>query len=331
MQFYEKLISLRKQKGWSQEELAERLDVSRQAISKWESGQSLPETDRVVQLATLFGVTTDYLLLEEQGENASQPKSGDEEKPSRPVRRVTRQEAEDYLSSRRRASVLIAAGVFLCIIASIPLLLSITAAEVDPPFLSETAAVFTGLAALLVLVASAVGLFLLCGFRNEPYSFLEEGAFSLDADAENFVRDAQKRFRGTYAAGNIAGSILCILSPIFLIASSFADDELLVMGSVCVLLLIVSLAVFCFVLVGVRWSGMQRLLKEGEYVPKTRSKKRESAIASIYWSVVTALFLIWGFSTNDWGSSWIIWPIAGVLYAVIHSICCLVMKSDEEK
>lgn len=65
MAFGEKLQALRKARGWSQEELADRINVSRQALSKWESGASVPDTANVVALSRLFGVTTDYLLVEE--------------------------------------------------------------------------------------------------------------------------------------------------------------------------------------------------------------------------------------------------------------------------
>ena len=58
----DKIIELRKKNGWSQEELAEKLDVSRQSISKWESAQSVPDMGRIVKLSQLFGVSTDYLL-----------------------------------------------------------------------------------------------------------------------------------------------------------------------------------------------------------------------------------------------------------------------------
>ena len=57
----DKIIDLRKKNGWSQEELAEMLGVSRQAVSKWESAQSVPDMGRVVQMSELFGVSTDYL------------------------------------------------------------------------------------------------------------------------------------------------------------------------------------------------------------------------------------------------------------------------------
>ncbi|MDR1735463.1 MAG: helix-turn-helix domain-containing protein [Oscillospiraceae bacterium] len=62
MKFGEKLQRLRKEKGMSQEMLAEALGVSRQAISKWESGQSWPETDKLIALSELFGVSLDSLM-----------------------------------------------------------------------------------------------------------------------------------------------------------------------------------------------------------------------------------------------------------------------------
>ena len=58
----DRIVELRKKKGWSQEELAEMIDVTRQSVSKWESGQSLPDLDKILKLADIFGVSTDYLL-----------------------------------------------------------------------------------------------------------------------------------------------------------------------------------------------------------------------------------------------------------------------------
>ncbi len=61
----DKIIRLRKKNGWSQEELANKMNVSRQAVSKWESAQSIPDIEKILQLSELFGVTTDYLLKDE--------------------------------------------------------------------------------------------------------------------------------------------------------------------------------------------------------------------------------------------------------------------------
>ena len=62
MNFAEKLLKLRTQYGYSQEVLAEKLNVSRQAVSKWELGTTMPETDKVIAISDFFAVSTDYLL-----------------------------------------------------------------------------------------------------------------------------------------------------------------------------------------------------------------------------------------------------------------------------
>lgn len=62
MKFAEKLTILRRRRGWSQEELAAQIGVSRQAVSKWESGQSMPDLDKILILSDLFEVSTDTLL-----------------------------------------------------------------------------------------------------------------------------------------------------------------------------------------------------------------------------------------------------------------------------
>ena len=77
MTFSDKLIALRKKAGWSQEELAERLNVSRQSVSKWESAQSMPDIDKILQLSSLFSVTTDCLLKDTQDDTDRLLEDGD--------------------------------------------------------------------------------------------------------------------------------------------------------------------------------------------------------------------------------------------------------------
>ena len=73
MKLQDKIIKLRKEKGWSQEDLAERLDVSRQAISRWENGTALPDSSNVLQLSKLFHVTADYLLNDDYASDEDVP------------------------------------------------------------------------------------------------------------------------------------------------------------------------------------------------------------------------------------------------------------------
>ncbi len=64
----DKIVNLRKKAGWSQEELAEKMGVSRQSISKWEGAQSVPDMNRILKLSEVFHVSTDYLLRDDMEE-----------------------------------------------------------------------------------------------------------------------------------------------------------------------------------------------------------------------------------------------------------------------
>lgn len=92
----EKIAQLRKQKGWSQEELANRLQVSRQAVSKWEGGASIPDLDKILKLSALFEVTTDYLLKDTLEAPDAAPAAVLPAPEAEPLRTVTLDEANDY-------------------------------------------------------------------------------------------------------------------------------------------------------------------------------------------------------------------------------------------
>ena len=119
MIFADKLIALRKKAGWSQEELAQQLNVSRQSVSKWEGTQSVPDLDKIVQLSRIFGVSTDYLLKDElEAQETAEPE------PDQPVRRrVSLEEASRYLELRKQAAPWLALATFLCVLSPITLIL----------------------------------------------------------------------------------------------------------------------------------------------------------------------------------------------------------------
>ena len=100
----DKIITLRKKAGWSQEELASQLGVTRQSVSKWEGAQSVPDLDKVVQMSRLFGVSTDYLLKDELEEEEFVESEADET----PLRRVTMEQAARYLALRKACAPKIA-------------------------------------------------------------------------------------------------------------------------------------------------------------------------------------------------------------------------------
>ena len=92
----DKIIQLRKRAGWSQEELAAQLGVTRQSISKWEGAQSIPDMDKLLKLSRLFDVSTDYLLKDELEECEPVDSA-----PEPALRRVTLEQASNYLALSR--------------------------------------------------------------------------------------------------------------------------------------------------------------------------------------------------------------------------------------
>ena len=164
MIFADKLITLRKKAGWSQEELAEKLGVTRQSVSKWEGAQSVPDIDKILQLARLFGVTTDYLLKEEQGE----PEYTAEDDPPA-LHRVTLTQAGDYLKKARANAPRMALATALCVLSPVSLLALCALSEYNLLDISENFAAGLGLCILLALVAVAVVLFMQCSAAVKPY------------------------------------------------------------------------------------------------------------------------------------------------------------------
>ena len=92
MKLPDKIIKLRKAHGWSQEDLAEKLNVSRQAISRWENGTALPDAQNVLQISKLFAVTTDYLLNDDYESDGDIPA----------VQTATKENEELFLKKKRQ-------------------------------------------------------------------------------------------------------------------------------------------------------------------------------------------------------------------------------------
>ena len=97
MKLQEKIIKLRKENGWSQEDFAEKLNVSRQAVSRWENGTALPDAQNILQISKLFHVTTDYLLNEDY-----------ESDRDIPMVKTATQETEDLFLRKKRLHLIAA-------------------------------------------------------------------------------------------------------------------------------------------------------------------------------------------------------------------------------
>ena len=288
----EKISEERKKNGWSQEELAEKLSVSRQSVSKWESGQSVPDLNRILEMARIFGVTTDYLLKDEieKAENVDGFKSTES---SKKLRKVTMEEADEFLRIKTKTSPIIAFGVSLCVASAAPLIALIGLSESRRIGITEDFASGIGVAILLVMVAVAVFLFILSGRESSKYEFLGKEEIETEYGVDGIVREKKNVFSGKFTISVGIGVVLCILScvPLMLCAGINAKDDIVVI-SVSILLLIVAVAVNLFVRVGIINSSYDVLLQEGDYTVK---KKKEApvvgAVMLVYWLIFVAIYL----------------------------------------
>lgn len=325
----DKIVSLRKKAGWSQEELAEQLGVTRQSVSKWEGAQSVPDMDKVVQMSRLFGVTTDYLLKDEIEEQAA---ALVEESP---LRRVTMGQAADYLARRRAAAPKVAFAVLLCIVSPVTLLLLAAMSEVQRFPISGNAAAGIGLCVMLVLLAVAVSIFLRVDADVRDYRFLEEEPFETEYGVTGMVRQRQREYADTRTRYTTIGAVLYVLAAAPLFAAVCIDgSDLLYVGAVGVLLVLVGIGCLFLVSAGVYSSAMERLLEEGDYARGQKKHRRVlGTVSTIYWLAVTAVFLVYTYGPSGNGQprySWIIWAVAGVLYAAVMGVVRLLLRGRKD-
>lgn len=308
----EKIALLRRQSGQSQEALADRLNVSRQAVSKWESGASVPELDKLLALSEVFGVSTDYLLKE--GELAPQTAAAAPEAPA--LRRVDAQEAEAYLDLVARSRGPVAWGVSFYILCPIPLLFLGVMADGTP---REELAGGVGMILLLVCVVVGLLIHLPAQLRLDAYEYLEIEEFSLAAGAETFVWQQREQQDPAYRRAITAGVVLCVLCAVPLLAAAGLDaSERVLIGCVAVLLGVVALAVQLFIRAGMLREAYDQLLQIGDYTPdKKRRNRRSGWVMGVYWCIVTAVYLAVSLPQKRWADTWVIWPVAAVLFAAL--------------
>ena len=173
MIFADKLMDLRKKNGWSQEELAEKLNVSRQAVSKWESAQSVPDMSRIIQLSELFGVSTDYLLKDEM----EQAEASRETASDSLIRTVDMEEANAFLKTKEENSRRVALGVMLCILSPVALILLGGAQAMGLLDWSENMAGGIGLVVMMLMIIPAVGMFVVSNLRISRFEYMEKEPF----------------------------------------------------------------------------------------------------------------------------------------------------------
>ena len=315
----DKIMSLRKKNGWSQEELADQLGISRQSVSKWESGMSIPDLEKIVRMSTLFGVSTDYLLKDEiENELPSETMTTDDNI----LRSVSLEEASTYMNLVKETAPKFATAVSALILSPVPLLLLGGMAETWPEKFSEDILSGIGIIILLSIVIVSVIPLILNSMKLSKYEYLEKEEINLLYGVKGVVEKRKDDFEDTYRKAIAGGVGLCIFAAIPLISFAiFGTNEMLAACLVALLLFFVSSGVFLFVSCGLVHESFSKLLQEGDFaLDKKADSRMLEKVAGAYWCIVTAIYLLWSFLTNDWGRTWLVWPVAGVLFGTVACI-----------
>ncbi len=324
----EKIIKLRKQQGWSQEDLAMHMGVSRQSVSKWESMASIPDLDKIIKLSELFGVSTDYLLKDEVEDEPVPELTIEEQSGDLRKRKVTLDEANEYMELRRKAALRIAAGVALCIFSPVALILMAVYAESGMIAITEEMAAGFGVAILLIIVACAVMLFITSGSRLKKYEYIETELLDLEYGIAGIVEKKKEDYADTHKVSVALGVGLCILSvvPLF-IALAFTDADHVMVTMVGLLLTLIAVGVFMLVRTGTMYETYEQLLEEGDYTQEKKiDAKKNNNLATAYWCCAVAIYLLWSFLSGDWQITWIVWPVAGVLFGGVCAVANILRK-----
>lgn len=320
----EKIINPRKKNGWSQEELAEKLGVTRQSISKYEGAQSIPDLDKILKLSEIFGVTTDYLIKDELEEEEYAPSQmqENESESDRSVHKVTMEMANEYLQIIDWSAGKTAFATMLCILSPIVLLMLGAMSEMPDYHISENVAAGIGICVLIVLIAIAVTIFILCGMKTKKYEFMEKEDIETAYGVSGMVKEKRDAYHSMYVTQLVIGIACCICSVIPLFGTlAVSESDFYMVSAVCMLLALVAIGTYFIVRSAAKMNAMNQLLEEEDY---TRQKKHENKKMSgpvmVYWLIATAIYLAWSFTTNDWDRTWIIWPVVGVLFPAFFAI-----------
>ena len=324
----EKIIKLRKKKGWSQEELATELGVSRQSVSKWESMSSMPDLDKIMKLSEIFEVSTDYLLKEniiyenEYVENIS--------KDELDTHIVTLDEANEYINLSEIYYKKIALSVSMLVISPIVLLFLRSASKNNIISLKVSISTAIGISISLIIIAYAIVISILSKISFRKYQYFDTENISTEYGVSGIIKSKKEAYEDNYKKGLIFGVFICIISMIPLFLTIAIKDRFFSICSICIMLSMIAIGLNFIIKTGGMMTIYQKLLEEENY---TREKKQEAknneALTGFYWCFIVTIYLAISFFTNSWEKTWIIWPVSGVLFSAILSLKSMLEKNKK--
>lgn len=345
----DKIIQLRKKAGWSQEELAGELGVSRQAISKWEGAQSIPDISRILEMSEVLGVSTDFLLKDEldMSDIAAEPGGGaatdnsgtgatrDSSGSGAQLRHVSMEEAVNFLDLKLLTSRLAGLGTFAIVLgAALMMLFAGLLPEIPDPPLTKTVGVAIGMGCFFVLMGLGISLLVYMGYLEKPFEDLKKLPFETAYGVDGMVKARREDMRPRYLAKMIGGTVLMVLAVLAMVTGMMIHDDLTqgsgnsLVGALFLPLgmAIVGVGVSLLISGGVLTEAVTILLQEGQY--RADLKRAYQIIVPVslsYWLVVAAICLGYSFVTQKWGNTWAILPAAALLYAALVTVLLMVL------
>lgn len=235
-------------------------------------------------------------------------------------REMNIEEAKNYLAALGKRAWMIAFGVFLCIASTVSIVFCDALSSESYENLLEG----IGVCIMFAFIAVAVILFVSSSGVTKEW---KEGSFRLSQEAEQYVWEEKRKKSGMFQVMIAIGIAVCVLSlvPTILIDSLDLNDswEELSCG---MFLILVAIGVYMIVYGGMKKGCYNQLLHieetSGEEIKyqEVYTNPCTNFIMSVYWNTVTCVYLCWSFLTFDWHISWIVWPIAAVIYNILKSL-----------
>ena len=292
MAFSDNLQFIRAQAGVTQEQLAEQLDVSRQSVSKWESGASFPEMDTLLRICDLYNVDLDTLLR------------GSVEKD-----RVS--DTAQYDGFMNRFSLRVGLSIS-AIIAGVALMIFLNALNPSDSFEMLAGALFMLIVTISVVVIVASGI---------QYDNLRKKHPVIQ---DFYTEEEKDAFHHQKFVWYIAGGVGAILFGVVLLVGGFSflpEKEPYESIAAAVFMLLIAGAVFSFVYGGMQEDKYKVWKYNRDNNPDPEAKRRldlAGAVSGVIMLTATAIYVGLGFTRNAWGTAWWVFPVGGILCGVVH-------------
>ena len=294
MGFSENLQILRKMKNMSQEQLAERLDVSRQAVSKWESGNGYPETEKLISICEIFDCSMDEIIKGKFSADVNGEKKSYEK-----------------LMSKFSKGIALAIGIILL---GTTILLYFSGLPGTEELKEKNE--IMGVVILLLCVLIAVPIFIILGMQREEFIKKNPKLANIYSEEENekFNSKFQKSL-----AGSVALILLGTILLIFVSGMKLVDEESTI--PVVILMAFVTIAVPIIVYFGIQKDkyDIEKYNKENSEEYK-KANSKVGKMSGVIMLIATILFLISGLIYNMWYINWIVYPIGGIMCGIVGTI-----------